>query len=127
VVDGDVQRLTVVLDGAAETDAHEVTDLTGQLRRQLLGLEVEAVEPVRNDDVPDGAKPLDAVSVGALVVTCTSGALRAVVMLVDKWLAHRPVRGAKLTIGDDSIELTDVSAADQQRLLQAFVDRNSSA
>lgn len=124
-VDEGLQRLTVVIDGSADTDDSELADLAGQLRRQLLELDVESVDLARSDEVPDGAKPLDVVSVGALVVTLASGTLKAVVLLMDRWLQHRPVRGVKVTIGDDSIELTDASEAAQQRLVHAFVERHT--
>jgi len=91
----------------------------------LLELDVETVELVRSTDVPEGAKPLDAVSIGALVVTAGPGLLKTVVELVGKWLARRPVRGAKLTIGGDTIELSEATAAEQQQLIAAFVDRHS--
>jgi hypothetical protein len=56
--------LTVVLDGGSDTDAPELAELTGQLRRRLLELDVERVELVRSAEVPVRAKPLDAVSIG---------------------------------------------------------------
>jgi hypothetical protein len=124
-VDGGARRMTVVLDGGFDTDAPELAELTGQLRRQLLELDVETVELVRSTDVPEGAKPLDAVSIGALVVTAGPGLLKTVVGLVGKWLARRPVRGARLTIDGDTIELSDATAAEQQQLIAAFVDRHS--
>lgn len=114
----------VVLDGGSDTDALELAELTGQLRRQLLELDVETVEPVRSAEVPEGAKPLDAMSIGALVVAAGPGVLKAVVGLVGEWLAHRPVRSAKLTIDGDSIELSDATAAERKQLIAAFVDRH---
>jgi hypothetical protein len=124
-VDGGGRRLTVVLDGGTDTDARELAELTGQLRRQLLELDVETVELARSTEVPEGAKPLDAMSRGVLVVTAGPGLLKAVVGLVGEWLAHRPVRSAKLTIDGDSIELSDATAAEQEQLLAVFVDRHS--
>jgi hypothetical protein len=124
-VDGGGRRLTVVLDGGSDADALELAELTGQLRRQLLELDVDTVELARSAEVPEGAKPLDAVSIGALVVTAGPGLLKTVVGLVGKWLARRPVRCAKLTIDGDSIELSDATAAEQQQLIAAFVDRHS--
>lgn len=123
--DGGGRRLMVVLDGGSDTDAPELAELTGQLRRQLLELDVETVELARSAEVPEGAKPLDAVSLGALVVTAGPGMVTAVVGLVRKWLAHRPVRSAKLTIDGDSIELSGATAAEQERLIAAFVDRHN--
>lgn len=117
--------MMVVLDGGTDTDAPELARLTGQLRGQLLELSVDTVELERSEEIPEGAKPLDPVTIGALVVTLGPAVLEAAVALVDRWLAHRPVRSAKLTIGGDSIELTQATAADQQRLVEAFVARHA--
>jgi hypothetical protein len=124
-VDGGGRRLAVVLDGGSDTDAPELAALTGQLRRRLLELDVETVELARSAEVPEGAKPLDAESIGALVVTAAPGLLEAVVALVGQWLTSRPVRSAKLTIDGDSIELSDATAAQQEQLIAAFIDRHS--
>jgi hypothetical protein len=122
--DGHVQQVTVVIDGGPGTDDREVAELTSQLRRRLLELEVESVELERGGAIPEGAKPLDPTSIGALVVTLTTAVLPAALALVDTWLQHRPVRGVKVTIDGDSIEMTDASEAAQQRLLKAFVERH---
>jgi hypothetical protein len=117
--------MTVVLEGGSDTDAAELARLTGQLRGQLLELDVETVELARGEEIPEGAKPLDPVTIGALVVTVGPAALEAAVALVDRWLSHRPVRSAKLTIAGDTIELTEATAADQQRLVDAFIARHA--
>ena len=119
-----MRRLTVVIDGGSASDAEELDALTGQLRRQLLELDVDTVEPARTEDVPAGAKPMDVVSIGALVVTLGPAALKAVVSLVERWLEHRPVRSVKLTLGDDTLEITDVDDEDQDELIDAFLARH---
>jgi hypothetical protein len=118
-------HLTLVVDGGSNTDAQEVSALTAQLRQRLLELDVERVELVRSSDIPIGAKPVDAVTIGALTVTLAPALVQAVVELVKSWLGSRPVRSAKVTIDGDSIELTHASQADQDRLTQAFVDRHA--
>lgn len=117
--------LTLVIDGGSETDAEEVSNLTTQLRQRLLELNVHKVELVRTAELPEGAKPVDAVTIGALTVSLAPPLLQAVVELVRAWLSSRPIRSAKVTIDGDSIELTGVSEIAQERLTQAFIDRHA--
>jgi hypothetical protein len=121
-----MKTLTVILDGGPDTDTEEVAGLAEELRRRLLELDVEAVDLVRTDDIPMEAKPLEAFSLGALAVTAAAGTVKAVVGLVRAWITARPIRGAKVTVDGDSLELTGASAADLERLARAFIDRHIS-
>src|SRR5437879_1325102 len=95
-----LERRILVLEGDTDTDAEELTALTAQLRWRLLELDVESVESVREGEVPLGAKPIDVVSVGAIVVMLSTAAVPAVVRLMEGWL-QRPVLRIKVTIGGD--------------------------
>jgi hypothetical protein len=121
-----METLTVILDGGPDTDTEELAHLAEQLRRRLLELDVEAVDLVRTDDIPMGAKPIQAFSVGALAVTAAAGTVKAVVDLIRVWLKARPVRSAKITLDGDSLELVGASTADLESLARAFIDRHNS-
>ncbi|MEW2075689.1 hypothetical protein ACH4FA_01490 [Streptomyces sp. NPDC017966] len=118
---GRTERMRLVLAGGQDSDQEELDQLTAQLRERLLELDVDDVEPVRSGDVPDGAKPVDAIAVGALAVTLAPIALRSVLDLVRTWIENRPVRTVSISLGDDSLELEAVSSADQQRIVDAFL------
>lgn len=113
------------LDGNDSTDDIEIVDLTAGLRRRLLELNVQSVEPARGGETPTGAKAVDPISLGALVVTASTAVLPAVLKVVESWLDHRPLRGAKVTIGKDSIELSNASESEQRELIKAFVERHT--
>ncbi|MFC8368818.1 hypothetical protein ACFUIT_12680 [Streptomyces sp. NPDC057239] len=118
---GRTERMRLVLTGGQDSDQEELDQLALQLRERLLELDVEDVEPVRSGDVPDGAKPVDALAVGALAVTLAPIALRSVLDLVRTWIENRPVRTVSVTLGEDSLELEAVSSADQRRIVDAFL------
>jgi len=63
-----VPILTVEIDAGPDADATQLLRLTTQLRRQLLELDVEAVE-VPAIDAPQGAKTVDQTVSGMLLVT----------------------------------------------------------
>ncbi|MEU5212696.1 hypothetical protein [Streptomyces sp. NPDC020742] len=121
-----VSRLTLDLAGASDTDAEELQSLAAQLRRALLELDVEDVQLARGAEAPpEGAKPGEAVAVGALVVTAAPLLVRQVLQLVDTWLRNRPLRSVKVEFDGGSIELGHASAEDQRRLIDAFVRARS--
>lgn len=119
-----MRHLALVMDGDETTDPEELAKLTTELRSRLLELEVESAELDRRSEVMSKAKPVDAVTIGALTITLSPVALRAVIHLVEVWLQNRPVRSVKLTIDDDALELTRISRADQRQLVQTFMERH---
>jgi hypothetical protein len=121
---GRTERMRLVLTGGQDGDQEELDQLTLQLRERLLELDVDDVEPVRSGSVPDGAKPVDALTVGALAVTLAPLALRSVLDLVRAWIENRPVRTVSVTLGEDSLELEAASSADQQRIVDAFLAKH---
>lgn len=118
--------LLLTEDGA---DTERLDTLTGFLRQELLQLDVEDVTALRAGDPPPGARAFDVAAVGALMVTLGRSAdgLRAVLSAVGKWLGRGEVthRRVRLEIAGDVLELSDATAADQQRLIELFVSRHT--
>ena len=110
-------------------DAERLDDLTILLRSELLGLDVEDVTRLRNGAAPPGSKALDMVSVSALLVTIGSSAkgLFSVIQAIRDWLARSASarRSVRLELGDDVLELSAASEADQDRLITLFVERHA--
>jgi hypothetical protein len=102
----------------AGTDAVSTDELALSLRRDLIELGVDDVEPVVGEPAPPGTRGLDLVAVGALLVTLgRSVAVSRLVALVHDWVAREPVtRTAKLTVGDRTIELTGATIEQQDKL-----------
>ncbi|WP_343998037.1 hypothetical protein [Streptomyces thermocarboxydovorans] len=113
--------MQLVLTGRQDSDQEELDELTRRLRDRLFELDVDDVQLRRAGDLPEGAKPVDAIAVGALAVTMAPIALRSVVSLVQTWIENRPVHTVSIALGDNSLELEAVSSADQQRLIEAFL------
>ena len=119
--------LELQLELVAEGDPADLADMTARLRREVLQLDVEAVDHRIAGDVPPGAKALDAAMVGTLVVTLAkSGAtLASVVRAAQLWLSRSSNRTIKVELDGDSIELTGVASGDQQRLIDLWIERHS--
>jgi hypothetical protein len=108
-------------------DAEEVAEATLQLRRELLELDVEAVEIPRAGDPPPGSRAVDLAAIGALVVTVAQSQLLAsVVSAVQSWLSRSHQRSIKLELGGDVLELAGVSSDEQRRLTDEWLRRHES-
>ena len=119
-------RLHLSEDGA---DAERIDMLTGFLRRDLRELDVEDVTTLPTGEPPPGARALDAVAVGGLLVSLgrSADALRGVVAAIRRWLARGDGtrRTVRLEIEGDVLELSEATAADQERLIGLFVSRHA--
>jgi hypothetical protein len=110
-----------------DADAEEVAEATLQLRRELLDLDVEAVELPRAGEAPPGTRAVELAALGALVVTVgQSPLLGPVVAAVRSWLAGSPQRSIKLELNGDALELTGMSSKEQRQLADEWLRRHES-
>jgi hypothetical protein len=113
--------LTVRIVGSPD---EELALLTTRLRGELLELDVESVEPVVEETAPPHAKGL-ATLVGWLTVGLgTAERLRAVVTALRNWVS-RTNRSVEITYGGDVLKLSNVTAEQQDRLIEDWLTRRS--
>jgi hypothetical protein len=119
-------RIQLSEDGA---DAARLDTVTGYLRQDLVQLDVDYVTTLPAGPPPPGARAVDATAVGGLLVALGSSAdgLRSVVSAIQAWLSRGSGvrRTIRLELGGDALELSQASAADQERLIGLFVSRHS--
>ena len=118
MVDGLILRVV----GADDGDARELAELTGALRGDLLALDVAAVDPVEERDLPERAKGLGSVA-GWLAVRLGSEKLRGVVTAVSDW-ATRSNRTVEVSFGSDVLKVTGVTSAQQEKIIEAWLARH---
>ncbi|MHC3470408.1 hypothetical protein ACYF6T_17025 [Streptomyces sp. 7R007] len=117
-------RMCVVLSGEADVDREELDTLTRQLRQRLLELDVDDVRPeAAGEPAPEGAKPGEVVTVGALVVTLAPAVLRPALRLLETWLTSRPVRTVRVEVDGHVLELGHASEEQQQLLTEAYLEK----
>jgi hypothetical protein len=108
-----------------DADPEEVADATLQLRRELLDLDVEAVELPSAGEPPPGTRAVELAALGALAITFSqSQMLTPVVAAVRSWLASAPQRSIKLELDGDALELTGLSSNEQRRLVDEWLRRH---
>jgi hypothetical protein len=120
-------ELLLSIGADKDADQQELAELTGWLRRELLELDVESVEPLGKGEAPPGAKGFEVLGVGALVVKLahSTGMLSAVFGAVQQWLSGHKGRSVKIAMEGDIIEVTGISSSDQRRLIDAWIARHA--
>jgi hypothetical protein len=121
-----VQELQVSIDERWLT-ASELEDVTLRLRRDLLELPVTDVQHVSAGPAPAGSRSIDPSTVGELVVLLQSSAtlIVSVVAAIRAWRRHTiPDSTIRLKLGDDEIELTNVSEETEAALLADWTSRH---
>jgi hypothetical protein len=126
-VAGSHVQLAAVVDAGPDSDAEELAELAQRLRRHLLELDVDAVEPATEGEAPAGAKGIELLAIGGLVVqfAMKSEILRSVVDATSAWLGRQQGRSVKLTLDGDTLEVTGVSSDEQRRLVDLWVARHA--
>jgi hypothetical protein len=122
-------ELTVQVEAIADTDAEELAQLTNRLRDELLDLDVEAVYSASGGAAPDSSKGVGLLAAGGLVVrfVLRQDLLQSIIDGVRSWLGRQHARSIKLTLDGDSLELTSVTSAEQDRLVELWVTRHAGA
>jgi hypothetical protein len=124
---GPQHAVTAELDAGPDVDDEELAELTGRLRGALLELDVDAVEPASGGAAPEGAKGVELLAIGGLVIrfAMSSAMLRSVVDVASGWMSRQQARSVKLTLDGDTLEVTGTSSEEQQRLIDLWVARHA--
>jgi hypothetical protein len=115
-------HIDIDLGPGADTDERD--QQVRWLRSELLELDVEAVERLGGTAVPEGARGPAADLAGTLVITLSNSAvLVAVVGVLRAWVSRGSGRKVKMQVGSDSIEVGGLSAQDQDKLIESWIQR----
>jgi len=126
-MDDQPAKLDIQLAVGPDDDAEQVAEATLRLRRELLDLDVDAVELPSGGEPPPGTRAVELAALGALAVTLAkSQMLGPVVAAVRAWLAGSPQRSIKLELDGDVLELTGLSSNEQRRLTDEWLRRHES-
>ncbi|GLW29084.1 hypothetical protein [Actinoplanes regularis] len=115
-------------------DPEHLVAVTDSLRLDILAIDTVKVSPLAADPdgIPDGARAVDPVAVGQLIVQVGSSAevIRQLVTTVANWWGSR--QGARsgsveVQIGDARIAIAHPTPEQQERLVNAFVSEVSDA
>lgn len=121
--------LALEVKASGDIDSEELSALVRRLRSELLELDVDAVRPVTAGDAPSGAKGIELLTLGGLLIdfVLQPEMLSSIVKGVHSWLRRQSEHSVKLTLDGDSLEVTGVSSEQQDRLIDLWVARHAPA
>jgi hypothetical protein len=113
-----------------DADSERLAELARYLRSELLELDVEDVSALSGgSEPPPGSRAFGVAEISGLLVMLGQSAagLRSVVAAVTAWAGRGQGtrRTVRLELDGDALELSQASAADQERLISLFVSRHS--
>jgi hypothetical protein len=94
---------------------------TDQLRDELEDLDVKSVDIVRKEKLDPNAKGIEMFVLGNLIIKLAPVILPSLIQALNSWLSRHKGRTLKLTLGEDSIEIGDISSKEQEIALQEFI------
>jgi hypothetical protein len=119
--------LGIQVEVGPSDDAEAVAKATLQLRRELLDLDVDAVEQPRAAEPPPGSRAAELVAFGTLIVTVAQSQLLVqVVAAIRSWLAGSQQRSIRIELDGDILELSGLSSRRQQQLADEWLQRHLS-
>lgn len=116
-------ELLVQVGPDSDGDQEDLVGLALRLRAELLDVDVDAVELLTEDNVPEGAKGL-ATLAGALAVRVGEAGLKTVLAKIVDWV-RRNGRTVEATIDGDTIKLTNATREQQAAVLDAWLARHA--
>jgi hypothetical protein len=115
--------VTVQVLPFADGDLEELSALTARLRDELLELDVAGVDDLPAHDVPGDAKGVGAVAGWLVVQLGAAGGARALLEIVRQWVT-RTHHDVEVTWGGDTLKVSGVSAAQQEKIIDAWLARH---
>jgi hypothetical protein len=106
--------------GAKGADAKELDELTRSLSNELSQIEVQSVERISEGQAPAGGKG-DPFTIGWLAVTLTPILAKKVFDILADWAKRATGRTIKVTLGQNTIELSGASEKERQTLLNEWL------
>jgi hypothetical protein len=117
------QEVLVQVVGDEDDESADVQALARALRIELLRLDVEQVDLVTEESLPEGAKGLSLIT-GLLNVRAVAKDLRAIVDGLRNWIA-RNNRSITITLDGDTLTLSAANNAERETLIELFVKKHS--
>jgi hypothetical protein len=118
------ENLIISLGLGSNRDPRDVEEASSDLRNELRRLNgVESVEPLPIGDAPAGARAVDTVSVGSLLMTLSAsgGVLTSLIVLLKEWLGRNEKRSLLIQIGDNKLEISGPPSEEENVLIETFL------
>jgi hypothetical protein len=113
-------HLFIHVGANSNIDNEELDELTRQLSDELSELDMMLVELAQSEHLPVGAKGTF-IDIGTILVKIAEfGGIAGLITVLGSWLSRDERRTIKLQIGENSLEVTGLSTAEADNLVQWF-------
>jgi hypothetical protein len=110
----------ITVGAGADADSQELDELALQLCDELTELDIVSAELARGSKLPEGAKG-DPTTVGTILIKIAEvGGIAGLTTLLGSWLSRDERRTLTLQLGENKLEITGISEAEQAKLIQWF-------
>jgi hypothetical protein len=119
--------LQLSIEAGPDVYDEELGRLVNSLRSELLELDVERADSLAVGDTPDGARGVEALMLGALVVRQVRRpeTLKSVVRAIRGWLRGHRGRRVRIELDGDVLELSSASDEEHDRLVTNWIERHA--
>jgi hypothetical protein len=117
-------QLKLKVDAGTEADKEELEQLTRQLRKRLLELDVESVDLLSEEKVSQGAKGEPITTTLIVTLFATGGVVTTLIKAIETWLT----RDRSVTIEEkngDKLQMTGISSEEQRRIIDAWISSHT--
>ncbi len=121
--DASEDEVLVQVIGDDDDESADIQALARALRGELLRLDVEEVDLVTEETLPEGAKGLAVIS-GLLNVRTITEELRSIIGGLRSWIA-RNNRSVTITLDGDTLTLSTASSEEQEKLINLFIAKHA--
>lgn len=112
---------------AGDLDSDALAECAAMLSQELADLDVDEVGPLAAGEAPEGAKGVELIAIGALVVKLarSTKVLGQVVDTMRDWLRRNHADSIRLEIDGDVLEIKGASPDEKKTLIDTWVSRHS--
>jgi hypothetical protein len=125
--------LTLVVDAGEEADDEELDRLTRQLLSEIRELDIESAELARERYLPQGAKSVEAITIGAVAIAVLPTVLPKLFDFLQAWSLRGEARKVKIKtqVADRALEVeyspSSMSPDELRRLVETLKDTLSTS
>jgi len=118
-------HLTLSIEASEQADQDRLDQLTRQLRNEIMEMDVESVELERGRVAPQGAKSVELIAIGRLLIDVVPGVLPSLIAFLKSWTSRDTDRKVKIKaqFGDRSLEVEYSPKDVSQDELALFADK----
>jgi hypothetical protein len=122
---GTGDELVIEIGIGEQADAESLAEATYHLRRELGELDLKRVSTPPAAPAPVGARGPDFAAIGTLIVTLGQGhQLGEVLAALLEWVSRHGRRSVRVELDGDVLEVNGVSAHDQRRIINDWLQRH---